>query len=334
MFNLGKGHKTNNQSTYRRRIGDHVKRFMKCCLPLTGKKQGNTSVQYVNSNHQVIHVSAGATYHDAKWYSKKPSSFILGKKIGYGSFGIVYKAIDNHGRLVAIKKMETNRIKSNRLEMKLLHREISNQSMCDHHNIAHIIMTMEHGDSLYMVLEFARGGSLFGHVQKTSWAYEAEIAEWIKQIAQGLAYLHDRSIVHGDLKTENVLLNDEGNVMLADFGWSLKIGDDTVWKGRAEVEGDMDAYGSCGTPVFRAPEIVSHDLCGTKVDLWALGVVMYDLLVGELPFKDEKVFKNLHIPDHVDGEAKDLILRLLTIDPEYRISAKDVLCHPWVQGNF
>lgn len=191
-----------------------------------------------------------------------------------------------------------------------------------------------------LIVELCTGGELFDRIVN---AYESEDGSFseaqassvIKQTAQGLKYLHTQGIVHRDLKPENLLFKTEdadSEIKITDFGLAKYTSDPNA----------TSMTTACGTPGYVAPEVVSGLEYGSKVDMWSLGVIAYVILCGFPPFYHEnhaELFKSIKACkyefvepfwDNVSESAKDLIRKLLVVDPEQRLSADQVLEHPWI----
>lgn len=191
---------------------------------------------------------------------------------------------------------------------------------------------------LILMVELCNGGELFDRIAQKEKYGEEEAADVICQVAEALKYLHDHNIVHRDLKPENLIYseNDGNTLKLTDFGLAKYIDQDTA-------SNMMET--ACGTPSYVAPEVIqTSPMYGPKVDMWSLGVIAYILLCGFQPFYAEDdnlmaLFQSIKAAeyeflspywDEVSDSAKDLISKLLVVDPEERYSAEEVLAHPWI----
>uniref|UniRef100_A0A4W5QR26 calcium/calmodulin-dependent protein kinase n=1 Tax=Hucho hucho TaxID=62062 RepID=A0A4W5QR26_9TELE len=186
----------------------------------------------------------------------------------------------------------------------------------------------------YLIFDLVTGGELFEDIVAREYYSEADASHCIQQILEAVLHCHQMGVVHRDLKPENLLLASKSKgaaVKLADFGLAI------------EVEGDQQAwFGFAGTPGYLSPEVLRKDPYGKAVDLWACGVILYILLVGYPPFWDEdqhRLYQQIKAGaydfpspewDTVTPEAKDLINKMLTINPAKRITASEVLKHPWI----
>ncbi|KAG1690851.1 hypothetical protein DVH05_027453 [Phytophthora capsici] len=184
-----------------------------------------------------------------------------------------------------------------------------------------------------MVMEEMSGGELFDRIVEKEKYSEKEASCVVKKLADALLYCHQKGIVHRDLKPENLLYqstDEDAEIKIADFGLAKLI------------KGDSLMQTACGTPGYVAPEILEGRPYGAEVDLWSLGVIAYILLCGFPPFYDENnaaLFQSIKSGvydypspywDCVSDSAKDLISRLLVVDPKKRFNAQQVLDHPWV----
>jgi len=186
---------------------------------------------------------------------------------------------------------------------------------------------------LYMVLEILRGGELFDRIVKRRFFSESQAAQVVQSVVAAISYLHKIGVVHRDLKPENLLYatkEDDSIIKLTDFGLAKFT--------------KVKMATACGTPGYVAPEILSGKPYGPEVDLWSIGVILYILLCGFPPFFDENT-PNLYraikagrfdFPspywDDISDPAKNLISRLLTVDPKQRATSEQVLAHPWISN--
>eukprot|EP00238_Polyblepharides_amylifera_P000466 CAMPEP_0196572784 /NCGR_PEP_ID=MMETSP1081-20130531/2766_1 /TAXON_ID=36882 /ORGANISM="Pyramimonas amylifera, Strain CCMP720" /LENGTH=446 /DNA_ID=CAMNT_0041890217 /DNA_START=123 /DNA_END=1463 /DNA_ORIENTATION=+ len=175
-------------------------------------------------------------------------------------------------------------------------------------------------------MEYVKSGELFDYIVEKGRLGEAEALRFFQQIVSGVEYAHRNMVVHRDLKPENLLLDSRLNVKIADFGLSNVMRDGHFLKT------------SCGSPNYAAPEVISGRLyAGPEVDVWSCGVILYALLCGSLPFDDENIpnlFKKIKgaiytLPHHLSAGARDLIPRMLFVDPLKRITIPEIRQHPW-----
>jgi len=205
-------------------------------------------------------------------------------------------------------------------------REIKILRLFMHPHIIRLYEVIETPTDFYVVMEYVKSGELFDYIVEKGRLMEDEARHFFQQIISGVEYCHRNMVVHRDLKPENLLLDSKMNVKIADFGLSNIMRDGHFLKT------------SCGSPNYAAPEVISGKLyAGPEVDVWSCGVILYALLCGSLPFDDENIpnlFKKIkggiyNLPSHLSPGARDLIPRMLLVDPLKRITIPEVRQHPW-----
>ncbi|KAG5618524.1 hypothetical protein H5410_018348 [Solanum commersonii] len=253
-------------------------------------------------------------------------NYRVGKTLGHGSFGKV--KIAEHlltGHKVAIKILNRRKMKTPDMEEKL-RREIKICRLFVHPHVIRLYEVIETPTDIYVVMEYVKSGELFDYIVEKGRLQEDEARKFFQQIIAGVEYCHKNMVVHRDLKPENLLLDARRNVKIADFGLGNIMRDGHFLKT------------SCGSPNYAAPEVVSGKLyAGPEVDVWSCGVILYALLCGTLPFDDENIpnlFKKIKsgvytLPSHLSPLARDLIPRMLIVDPMNRISVPDIRQHQW-----
>ncbi|KAF1329625.1 Camk protein kinase, partial [Globisporangium splendens] len=282
------------------------------------------------SGHEAHSRAAIEPQHKKKWH--------LFDQIGSGAFGTVRIGMhEESGEVAAIKIVEPD--KRNYLA---LEREISAlklvKALGGHSNIIDLKDVYVDGRKVCLVTELARGGELFDHIVAFGAFTEDRASAFAREIGGALGFLHRHGIVHKDIKPENILMSsrDQTNpsnfVKLADFGSA----------GPASMDNKLD---DVGTSAYLPPELLQSGICTTACDMWALGCVLYIVLSGSHPFDldgtatDEEVeerIKNSPVTfdfaawDNVSSDAKDLISKLLTKDPGQRLTADQLLLHPWI----
>ncbi|KAM0747553.1 kinase-like protein [Meredithblackwellia eburnea MCA 4105] len=255
------------------------------------------------------------------------SSFEIGKALGKGKFGRVYMARTKAEPkyIVALKCLHKEELVKAKVE-KQLRREIEIQSNLRHPNVLRLYSYFHDDTRIFLVLEFAAQGELYKQLHKYQRFGEKRSSRYIAQMADALAYLHKKHVIHRDIKPENLLLGINGELKIADFGWSVHAPSNR----RTTL---------CGTLDYLPPEMVEGREHSDKVDLWALGVLTYEFLVGVPPFEEltgakatyRRISKvDLKVPEFVSPEAKDLIVRLLRHNPEDRLPLDQVAVHPWI----
>lgn len=255
-------------------------------------------------------------------------SFQIGRPLGKGKFGRVYMARTKAAPhfIVALKCLHKSEIVAGRVE-KQVRREIEIQQNLRHPNILRLYGYFHDSKRIFLVLEYAAHGELYRQLSKCGRFDEKRSSRYIAQMADALQYLHRKHVIHRDIKPENLLIGLKGELKIADFGWSVHAPSDR-------------RHTLCGTLDYLPPEMVEGKEHNAKVDLWALGVLAYEFLVGSPPFEDlsgpqatyRRIRKvDLKIPPHVSEDAADLIRGLLKYNPQDRMPLSDVLEHPWIK---
>ncbi|RYP45376.1 hypothetical protein DL768_008266 [Monosporascus sp. mg162] len=254
--------------------------------------------------------------------------FEIGRPLGKGKFGRVYLARERtNGFICALKVLHKNELQQGRVE-KQVRREIEIQSNLRHPNILQLYGHFHDSKRVFLIIEFAGKGELYKHLRRENRFPEWKASQYIAQMASALRYLHRKHVIHRDIKPENILVGIHGEIKLSDFGWSVH-----APNSRRQT--------MCGTLDYLPPEMLkpgsSDNTYNEKVDLWSLGVLTYEFLVGEAPFEDTPVMTqrriaraDMTVPSFVSPEARDLIKRLLVLDPEKRIPLDQVQTHPWI----
>ncbi|XP_041051988.1 NUAK family SNF1-like kinase 1 [Carcharodon carcharias] len=249
--------------------------------------------------------------------------------LGKGTYGKVKKAVDRSGRVVAIKSIRKDKIKD---EQDLVHirREIEIMSSLSHPHIINIYEVFENKDKIVIIMEYASKGDLYDFINEKQSLTEQEARRFFRQIVSAIHYCHKNGIVHRDLKLENILLDAFGNVKIADFGLSNLYHHDRF----------LQTF--CGSPLYASPEIVNgRPYRGPEVDSWSLGVLLYTLVHGTMPF-DGHDYRNL-VKQITNGEYREptkpsdacgLIRWLLMVNPDRRATIEDVANHWWVNWGY
>ncbi|OAP61850.1 hypothetical protein AYL99_04053 [Fonsecaea erecta] len=256
---------------------------------------------------------------------KTVGNYSLGKLIGKGSFGKVYLAKHNltNGSKVVLKASSKNDPN--------LAREIHHHRQFVHPHIARLYEVIITESLVWLVLEYCPGDELYNYLCKNG-PLPVETAQKIfTQLVGAVAYIHSKSCVHRDLKLENVLLDKNDNVKLCDFGFTRE------YEGKANY---LQTF--CGTVCYSAPEMLKGEkYAGEKVDVWSLGIILYALLKGELPYDEDddaatkaKILKDDPVyPDTFPETAKTLISKLLSKRPLHRPSLSDILADPFLSDH-
>jgi len=257
----------------------------------------------------------------------------LEREIGKGGYGTVHVARNRElGEEFAVKVIDRSKLKGKDhqifLEVQIL------RELCSHPNVVSLVDFFVSPEFFNVVLELAQGGDLFDNLAKRKFYTERDARCAAKDILTAISYIHSNDYVHRDMKPENLLLAaDDRGVIVADFGFTKNLSDAPTPAGLVT---------RCGTPAYVAPELINGTPYGKPVDVWACGVVLYLLLGGYQPFQGKEhkqVFAKIRNSDFVfhekywepiSVEAKQLITRMLALDPKVRITADDALKSSWM----
>ncbi|XP_068171578.1 aurora kinase A [Antennarius striatus] len=262
--------------------------------------------------------------------SSKPWSlenFDIGRPLGKGKFGNVYLARERQSKFIlALKVLFKKQLEKAGVEHQL-RREVEIQSHLRHPNILRLYGYFHDSSRVYLILEFAPKGELYGELQRCGSFPDDRSATYIMELADALNYCHAKKVIHRDIKPENLLLGANGELKIADFGWSVH----TPSSRRSTL---------CGTLDYLPPEMIEGKTHDEKVDLWSLGVLCYEFLVGKPPFEaktHEETYRRISRVEYtypaqanISAGAKDLVAMLLKHNPMHRLPIHGVLCHPWV----
>ncbi|XP_063073615.1 NUAK family SNF1-like kinase 1 [Engraulis encrasicolus] len=250
----------------------------------------------------------------------------LQETLGRGTYGKVKKAIERHtGRVVAIKSIRKDKIKEEQ-DMVHIRREIEIMSSLRHPHIITIYEVFENKDKIVIVMEYASKGELYEYISERRRLSERETRHFFRQIVSAVHFCHKNGIVHRDLKLENVLLDENCNIKIADFGLSNLYSKDKL------------LHTFCGSPLYASPEIVNgRPYKGPEVDSWALGVLLYTLVYGTMPFDGadhKKLIRQISNGEYREptqsSDARGLIRWMLMVNPERRATVEDIANHWWV----
>uniref|UniRef100_A0A6T6D850 Protein kinase domain-containing protein n=1 Tax=Compsopogon caeruleus TaxID=31354 RepID=A0A6T6D850_9RHOD len=265
--------------------------------------------------------------------------FIRGKLIGRGSFGEVFlgTSIDT-GEVVAIKTVDRRKISSAK-ELEFVRREIDIARLLYHRCIVRIHDVFDESDKVHFVMEYLGGGDLFDAIAEENHFSEKIAVDIIRDILEAVAYIHEKNIVHRDLKPENILCCSKTwpyNVKIADFGTARR-------SQECEVSSDRSMMSTfVGTPYYMAPEILAGREYSFPVDMWACGVMLFAMIAGRLPWnavseseycrlsqREEVKFPSSEW-EHISEDAKSMVRGLLQVDVSRRMTAREALCHRWL----
>ncbi|OZJ04899.1 hypothetical protein BZG36_02499 [Bifiguratus adelaidae] len=283
--------------------------------------------------------------------------WIKGELIGKGSFGRVYHALNIvTGDMIAVKQVEIPQTKSDLLcarqadMVNALYQEITMLKDLDHENIVQYLgfeVTKEH---INIFLEYVSGGSIASGVHKHGGFPEPVIRNFTRQILLGLEYLHERNILHRDIKAANILVDEDGVCKISDFGLSRKSGTYKLAKRRCllkkmSIDGAYDDESKMsfqGSIFWMAPEVVKNQRCSAKIDIWSLGCLVLEMYTGQRPWLSLDNIGALYqlgqykappLPQEISEMARDFLEKCFRIDPNERPIAADLLVHPFCRAD-
>ncbi|KAK8794641.1 hypothetical protein WA158_001622 [Blastocystis sp. Blastoise] len=264
--------------------------------------------------------------------AKRIGKYELYENLGEGALGKVKLAKNvETGEKVAIKILNKEKIKKQNLGEQT-RKEIAIMKSIHHPNVVNLIETLASNSKIFIVLEYIPNGELFEYISSNGKLEETRARVLFHQLVDGVDYIHSLGICHRDLKPENLLFDKDNNLRISDFGLSA------VTK---EAEGEILLHTTCGSPNYVAPEVLTEGgYIGVKADIWSMGVILYVMLVGVLPFDEpalSTLFRKIQhaeytIPNFVSAGARDLIHNILDPNPKTRYSIWNIRNHPWYQG--
>ncbi|XP_004137659.1 CBL-interacting serine/threonine-protein kinase 25 [Cucumis sativus] len=258
----------------------------------------------------------------------------MGRLLGKGTFAKVYygRNLMTH-ESVAIKVILKDRVKKEGL-LEQIRREISVMGLVRHPHIVELKEVMATKSKVYFVMEYVNGGELFVKLSQLGKLTEDGARNYFQQLISAVDFCHSRGVSHRDLKPENLLLDENGNLKVSDFGLS-------ALPEQLRIDGLL--HTRCGTPAYVAPEVLrKRGYDGAKADIWSCGVILFVLLAGTLPFRADnamklyrKIFKaEYEFPPWFSSEAKEMVSKLLVVDPQKRASMVEIMHSPWFQKGF
>ncbi|XP_034457096.1 death-associated protein kinase 2 isoform X1 [Hippoglossus hippoglossus] len=262
----------------------------------------------------------------------------IGDVLGSGHFGQVRQVREQAtgtcwaGKFLKIRKMAGSRLGVDRSSVE---HEVEILQALHHPNIVILKDVFESRAEVVLILELVSGGELFDFIAEKENLLESEAIEFMKQILEGLGFMHSKQIAHFDLKPENIMLSNKvspnPNIKLIDFGLAHRF------------QQGKDYSSTSGTPQYIAPEVINNEPLGMAADMWSIGVITYILLSGLSPFQsetDEDTLKNIIAMKYeffsqyfstTSSMAKDFIQKLLMNNPNDRMTAEECLLHPWIK---
>ncbi|KAH9400825.1 hypothetical protein TYRP_002404 [Tyrophagus putrescentiae] len=251
--------------------------------------------------------------------------FEIGKPLGKGKFGHVYLARTRKEEfLVALKVLHKAQLIKDDMAHQL-RREIEIQANLNHKNILKMYTYFYDEQRIFMVLEYAPRGELYKSLTKAGRFDEPKSSTYALQMVDALEYCHQNDVIHRDIKPENILIGYNHELKISDFGWSVHAP-------------SSKRKTLCGTIDYLPPEMLNHQTYDKNVDLWCLGVLVYEFLVGKPPFESAETATTyqkikaveFEYPDYVSSEARDFISKLLVFTPSERMPLAVARGHPFI----
>jgi len=262
--------------------------------------------------------------------------WVKGDLIGKGQFGKVYVALLPNGQWIAVKQLEFKTDEDSE-HIKFVEQEVSLMEKLKHENIVQLLGMERAGPYINIFMEYVPGKSLDVHLKSFGAFPELTIKWYTLQLCRALEYMHDKAMVHRDLKGKNILVDTNGLLKLADFGSAKQ------FESRDKNESPSDGYNY--TPLWTAPEVIAEGSYNRKVDVWSLGCVMIEMATAKLPWSEcnfENPFRALFhignsgeipaIPSHLSPSCQAFMRRCLSRDPELRPDAADLLKDPFLES--
>ncbi|KAM4694304.1 hormonally up-regulated neu tumor-associated kinase homolog A-like [Discoglossus pictus] len=271
-------------------------------------------------------------------HTKRVGNYLVGKMINKGSFAKVMEGLHiPTGQKVAMKVIDKKKARQDSYVLKNMKREPRIHQIIKHPNIVQLYETLETENSYYMVMELCLGGDLMDKICDKKKLEERDVRKYIRQIMSAVEHLHHHGVVHRDLKIENFLLDENCNIKLVDFGLSNTI--------KTEGMSQELLNTQCGSPAYAAPELLANKKYGPKVDVWSIGVSMFAMLTGTLPFTVEPFnIKQLHqkmvngeispIPPDISSGSVQFMHILLEPDPAKRPTVTEAMEDKWLNEGF
>ncbi|CAJ0586732.1 unnamed protein product, partial [Mesorhabditis spiculigera] len=296
-------------------------------LPVGNSQPYNDGASMTQYDRTIQMLAEDPIYQKEVALGKRIGFYRLGKELGAGNFSKVKMGIHVLTKeKVAVKVME--KTKMDQKQQRLLAREILTMEKMNHPHIVRLFECVETLTRMHLVMEYAGGGELYAYVHDKGKLSEQDAKPLFAQIVSAVHHMHSREIVHRDIKAENVMFSAPGHVKLVDFGFSC------------HTPGTVELATFCGSPPYAAPELYrDKSYNGLMVDIWALGVLLYFMLVGITPFKGETVAELKEViivgqyamPEYLSTFAQHMIARMLDMDPGKRMSIHEVKKAYWLR---
>ncbi|XP_026757705.1 aurora kinase C [Galleria mellonella] len=297
-------------------------------VPVSRPLQNNTKVINEAKDSSACIKPESSNKKDDKKKSWSVTDFDLGRPLGKGKFGNVYLAREKESHyVVALKVLFKSQILDSEIEHQV-RREVEIQCRLRHPNILRMYGYFHDEKRIYLILEYAKHGALYKLLKERGRFDEKTAAIYIRDLTKALIYCHTKKVIHRDIKPENLLIGHNWELKIADFGWSVH-------------SPSSRRMTLCGTLDYLSPEMIDGKPHSYAVDIWSLGVLCYELLVGLPPFDAKDTHQTyrkiryviIKYPEFVSEKAKDLMGKLLVINPEQRLPLAHVLQHPWILEN-
>jgi serine/threonine protein kinase len=263
---------------------------------------------------------------------KQIGEFQLMERIGEGAYAKVRKAVHVKTKeIYAVKIIDREKLIDVH-QTRQVEREIQVMLQMNHPGLIQLQTVLETPERWYMVLEYASGGELF-EMLTTKGPFDEDTARnYFHQLVDAIDYMHERRAAHRDLKPENILFDHQGRLKVADFGFSI-VANSQIGQLRSK----------CGTPSYAAPELFNPDsYAGPPADIWSMGVVLFAMLTGRLPFEGRTVDQlaeaikrgNVKYPTNMPSDAVDLLRNIFVVDPAKRYRMSQIRDHPWFAKSY
>eukprot|EP00515_Schizochytrium_aggregatum_P005702 CAMPEP_0202049424 /NCGR_PEP_ID=MMETSP0963-20130614/3369_1 /ASSEMBLY_ACC=CAM_ASM_000494 /TAXON_ID=4773 /ORGANISM="Schizochytrium aggregatum, Strain ATCC28209" /LENGTH=503 /DNA_ID=CAMNT_0048614433 /DNA_START=1 /DNA_END=1512 /DNA_ORIENTATION=+ len=263
---------------------------------------------------------------------KKVGKYEIHKTLGEGTFGKVKRALNSETQeWVAIKVLDKEKIQKQNMGAQVK-KEISIMKLVRHPHVVQLKEVLASRTKIFIVLELVTGGELFDKIVAEGRFKEKTARFYFQQLCVGTEYCHRQGVCHRDLKPENLLLDDQGNLKISDFGLSA------LYEQDSDENRQSLLHTTCGTPNYVAPEVLADQgYDGTRADTWSIGVILYVFLAGFLPFDEptmaalfRKIQKaDFSYPSWFTDEVKDLLGKILVVDSSHRWTIRQIMQHSW-----
>lgn len=273
--------------------------------------------------------------------------FVIGGCIGEGSYSRVFRAVSKTTReTYAIKILNKQHIHQEQKRKYVTIEKDTLNLLGQHDGIVTLYYTFQDSKRLYFVIDYASNGELLGLIHKYGSLSERVVKYYTVQLVDALGFIHEKGVIHRDLKPENILLNSEWKVMITDFGAARVLSESGDGEGSQERGESSETNGRkgsfVGTAEYVTPELLERNECGFESDYWALGCIIYQMILGRPPFKESSDYETFLKIVNLDYEfpakvpipkvMEDLIVNLLRLEPAERFKLEEIQAHRWFRG--